>query len=61
MSPYSTLMSTEAYPGYDLSDAWVCKICKSIENVKLVAIPYVLKYLVAELASVNIKVKFDIK
>lgn len=54
-------MSTEAYPGYDLSDAWVCKICKSIENVKLVAIPYVLKYLVAELASVNIKVKFDIK
>lgn len=37
---------------------WNCKLCDSAEHIVKVAIPFVLQYLVAELASVNIKVKF---
>ena len=38
---------------------WTCKTCESPENIVNVAIPFVLQYLVSELASVNIKVKFS--
>lgn len=38
---------------------WTCKTCDSPENIVKVAIPFVLQYLVSELASVNIKVKFS--
>lgn len=37
----------------------VCLSCGRSNTIKTVQVPYVLKYLVAELASVNIKVKFD--
>lgn len=37
---------------------WTCKTCDSPESIVKVAIPFVLQYLVSELASVNINVKF---
>lgn len=42
-------------------EVWSCRTCESAAHVKKVSLPYVLKYLVAELASVNIKVNFQIK
>lgn len=39
---------------------WSCKLCKSKQNVRKVKIPYVLLYLVAELAQVNIALKLKI-
>lgn len=41
------------------SNLWSCKTCDDADNVVKVAIPFVLQYLVSELASVNIKVKFS--
>ncbi len=41
------------------SPFWTCKTCESPENIVKVAIPFVLQYLVSELASVNIKVHFS--
>lgn len=37
----------------------VCLLCDKSDAISSIAIPYVLKYLVAELASVNIRVKFQ--
>lgn len=37
----------------------VCLLCGQSDSISNICIPYVLKYLVAELASVNIRVKFD--
>ncbi len=37
----------------------VCLLCGESDKIATVSIPYVLKYLVAELASCNIRVKFD--
>jgi DNA-directed RNA polymerase I subunit RPA2 len=42
------------------SNETVCLLCGKSEDTLNICIPYVLKYLVAELASVNIKVKFDV-
>ena len=38
---------------------WYCTICKSSEHIKSIQIPYVLRYLTAELASANIKLEFE--
>ncbi len=38
----------------------VCLLCDKSDSIISICIPYVLKYLVAELASVNIRVKFDV-
>ncbi|KAK2570429.1 DNA-directed RNA polymerase I subunit RPA2 [Acropora cervicornis] len=40
---------------------WTCKTCDSGENIQLLAFPYVFRYLVAELAGMNIKVSLDVK
>jgi len=45
-------------PETDLS---FCYVCKTGEHVELITMPYVLKYLAAELASVNIKMKMEFK
>ena len=37
----------------------VCLLCGKSDKIASVCIPYVLKYLVAELASCNIRAKFD--
>ncbi|CAE1267736.1 DNA-directed RNA polymerase I subunit rpa2,DNA-directed RNA polymerase I subunit RPA2,Probable DNA-directed RNA polymerase I subunit RPA2,DNA-directed RNA polymerase I subunit RPA135 [Acanthosepion pharaonis] len=42
-------------------DSWICQLCKSPNSVKVLSIPYVMRYLTAELASMNINMKLDIK
>ncbi|XP_075920649.1 DNA-directed RNA polymerase I subunit RPA2 [Petromyzon marinus] len=39
--------------------AWACVVCKSADDVCVVTMPFVLRYFVAELASMNIKVKLQ--
>ena len=41
-------------------DQYACLLCNSTEGIKKVAMPYVFKYLVTELASVNIKCVLDV-
>lgn len=40
---------------------WTCKTCESSDHIQLLAFPYVFRYLVAELAGMNIKVSMDVK
>jgi len=40
---------------------WRCLQCKSIKDIKELTIPYVFRYLVAELAAMNIRVNIDVK
>lgn len=39
----------------------VCKICKSNSKIQEIGIPYIFRYLSVELASVNIKLKFNVE
>ena len=38
-----------------------CRACDSVKDVALVALPYVFRYLVAELYAMNIKVAINVK
>ncbi|GAB6027162.1 DNA-directed RNA polymerase I subunit RPA2 [Chamberlinius hualienensis] len=50
------------YPVWKTTERkWTCKLCKTPTYVKPVYIPYVLRYFVAELASINVKVTFYLK
>jgi len=40
---------------------WYCKACDSSDHVELLPFPYVFRYLVAELAAMNIKTSMDIE
>jgi DNA-directed RNA polymerase I subunit RPA2 len=40
---------------------WSCKICETSEDIKVLSLPYVFRYLVAELGAMNIKVSLDVK
>ena len=40
---------------------WSCLHCNSGRHIEIVSIPYVFRYLVAELAAMNIKVEMDVK
>jgi hypothetical protein len=44
----------------DKSRRWICRVCKQYDSVKIVTIPFVFRYLVAELAAMNIRVKLDV-
>jgi len=37
-----------------------CKVCQEKGEVEEVEMPYIFRYLVAQLASVNIKIKIDV-
>ncbi|XP_023237041.1 DNA-directed RNA polymerase I subunit RPA2-like [Centruroides sculpturatus] len=41
--------------------SWKCITCNTDDTVDIVSIPYVFRYLVTELAAINIKVKLDIR
>ncbi|XP_074659731.1 DNA-directed RNA polymerase I subunit RPA2-like [Tubulanus polymorphus] len=43
----------------DAERVWMCSVCRVRDTIKPVEIPYVFRYLVAELASMNIKVSLD--
>ena len=40
---------------------WTCITCESSEHIQLLAFPYVFRYLVAELAGMNIKTSLEVK
>ncbi|KAI1300207.1 DNA-directed RNA polymerase I subunit RPA2 [Halotydeus destructor] len=58
MSIVSTFCSNQNDAITNSPEIWSCRVCNTGAHVKLVSLPYVLKYLVAELASVNIKCNF---
>lgn len=39
----------------------ICRVCESSKHVERIAIPYVFKYLVSELAAMNIRCSLDVK
>uniref|UniRef100_A0A6Q2WY42 DNA-directed RNA polymerase subunit beta n=1 Tax=Esox lucius TaxID=8010 RepID=A0A6Q2WY42_ESOLU len=39
----------------------VCALCGKSDSIDTVSVPYVFRYFVAELAAMNIKIKFDVK
>ena len=39
----------------------MCKLCGNSDNITKVLVPYVFKYLVAELTAMNIRVVLDVK
>ncbi|CAG2119497.1 unnamed protein product [Medioppia subpectinata] len=59
ISPYCSAIN-DSYDS-EPKKSWKCRLCESSEHIRQIAIPYVLQYLVAELAAVNIKVKFEVK
>lgn len=42
------------------SEEWTCRVCGSSEDITLIDIPYVFRYLCAELAAVGIKVNLEL-
>ena len=40
---------------------WTCSLCKQTDTIDIIKVPYVFKYLVAELAAINIKVNLEVK
>lgn len=44
----------------NVKSEWKCRLCNSKQHVRQVLVPYVLLFLAAELASVNISLKLDI-
>ena len=40
---------------------WQCRVCEGEGRVEVIDVPYVLRYLVAELAAMNIRVKVGVK
>lgn len=40
---------------------WACLLCKEQKHMQVVSIPYVLRYLIAELAAMNIRMDLSIK
>ena len=40
---------------------WQCRVCEGGGRVEVIDVPYVLRYLVAELAAMNIRVKVGVK
>jgi len=48
------------YRGSQYEQRVSCKVCQEKGNVEEVEMPYIFRYLVAQLASVNIKIKIDV-
>ena len=38
---------------------WKCRMCSDGGHIEVVSVPYVFRYLVAELAAMNIRVKIE--
>ncbi|XP_013402434.1 DNA-directed RNA polymerase I subunit RPA2 [Lingula anatina] len=53
--------SALAAASFEAARHWVCKICGRKDSVVEISIPFVFKYLVAELAAMNIKLTLDVK
>lgn len=53
--------SSVAAVSYETKPTWHCLTCKRADTVAAVSIPHVFRYLVAELAAMNVKVKLDVR
>ncbi|XP_070550165.1 DNA-directed RNA polymerase I subunit RPA2-like [Ptychodera flava] len=42
------------------SSQWYCRICQSSDHIQIISVPYVFRYLLAELAAMNIKTTLDV-
>ena len=42
------------------SSEWACHLCEEKGRVDVISVPYVFRYLVAELAAMNIRVKMNV-
>ncbi|XP_033762318.1 DNA-directed RNA polymerase I subunit RPA2-like [Pecten maximus] len=40
---------------------WTCMLCKRSDTIQVITVPFVFRYLVAELAAINIKVQLEVK
>lgn len=58
ISPYLDVSKIKDITDAGREQCWTCKTCTSSEFIAKVSIPFVLQYLVSELASVNIKIQF---
>lgn len=56
-----SFMFTQTVKNANDYEETICNFCKSKEKITPVFIPYVLKYLVAELAAMNIRLKFEVE
>jgi DNA-directed RNA polymerase I subunit RPA2 len=61
LSPLIESPETSAAATYEARKRWACKVCQTHDTVKLVNVPHVFKYLVAELAAMNIKTTLDVR
>lgn len=53
--------SVNAAMSFEARRQWMCNVCQTKDSIALISIPYVFRYLVAELAAMNIKVSLDVK
>ncbi len=44
----------------DVQPEWRCRMCQDKGQIDIISVPYVFRYLVAELAAMNIKVQLEI-
>ena len=45
---------------YHTPSEWKCQLCQDKGKIDVISVPYVFRYLVAELAAMNIKVKVEV-
>ena len=62
LSPYlERPPSSNAAVSAESERKWTCSLCKRTDTIDIIKVPYVFKYLVAELAAINIKVNLEVK
>ncbi|XP_076361964.1 RNA polymerase I subunit Rpl135 isoform X3 [Tachypleus tridentatus] len=61
LSPMFEKPANDSMPAsQELVRSWVCATCETSENIQLITVPYVFRYLVVELAAMNIKTQLDV-
>ena len=53
-------VASNAASSYEATRTWMCSVCQVENTVEAVCMPYVFRYLVAELAAMNIKVTLQV-
>ena len=47
--------------GKDRKRNYVCSLCKSMDTIQFISVPFVFKYLLVELAAMNIRIDLQVK
>ena len=62
LSPLMEKPASEvAAASFEKGRDWVCRVCGVPQTVQSIAVPYVFRYLCAELAAMNIKLSLDVQ